>query len=71
MNVVLLMLWLTLSQLNLCRSLGMVVAMEEAMEEAVNSTEPAPSMEPVQDRKACSLRCSVRFAGSVLPARLL
>ena len=37
-----------------------------AMEEAATFTEPAPSMEPVQERKARSLRRSVRFAGSGL-----
>lgn len=41
-----------------------------AMEEAAAVTEPAPSMEPVQERKARSLRRSVRFAGSGLPVRL-
>ena len=40
------------------------------MEEAATFTEPAPSMEPVQDPKARSLRRSVRFAGSGLPVRL-
>ena len=41
-----------------------------AMEEAVTLTAPASSMEPVQERKARSLRRSVRFAGSGLPVRL-
>ena len=41
-----------------------------AMEEAATLTAPAPSTEPVQERKACSLRRSVRFAGSGLPVRL-
>ena len=41
-----------------------------AMEEAATLTAPAPSMEPVQERKARSLRRSVRFAGSGLPVRL-
>ena len=41
-----------------------------AMEEAATFTEPAPSMEPVQEQKARSLRRSLRFAGSGLPVRL-
>ena len=41
-----------------------------AMAEAATLTAPAPSMEPVQERKARSLRRSVRFAGSGLPVRL-
>ena len=41
-----------------------------AMEEAATVTAPAPSMEPVQERKARSLCRSVRFAGSGLPVRL-
>ena len=41
-----------------------------AMKEAATFTEPAPSNEPVQERKAGSLRRSVRFAGSGLPVRL-
>ena len=41
-----------------------------AMEEAATLTAPAPSMEPVQERKARSLSRSVRFAGSGLPVRL-
>ena len=36
-----------------------------AMEEAATLTAPAPSMEPVQEWKARSLRRSVHFAGSV------
>ena len=41
-----------------------------AMEEAATLTAPAPSTEPVQEWKACSLRRSVCFAGSGLPVRL-
>ena len=41
-----------------------------AMEEAATLTAPAPSMEPVKERKARFLRRSVRFAGSGLPVRL-
>ena len=41
-----------------------------AMEEAATFTEPAPSNEPVQERRARSLRRSLRFAGSGLPVRL-
>ena len=41
-----------------------------AMEEAATLTAPAPSMEPVQVRKARTLRRSVSFAGSGLPVRL-
>ena len=41
-----------------------------AMEEAAPLTVPAPSMEPIQERKARSLRRSVRFPGSGLPVRL-
>ena len=40
------------------------------MEEAATLTVPAPSMEPVQERKARSLGRSVRFAGSALPVCL-
>ena len=42
-----------------------------AMEEAVAVTEPAPSMEPVQEWKARSLRRSVRFSSSGLSVRVL
>ena len=41
-----------------------------AMEEAATFAEPAPSMEPVQERKARSLRRSVRFVGSAHPVPL-
>ena len=39
-------------------------------EGAATLTAPAPSMEPIQERKARSLRRSLRFAGSELPVRL-
>ena len=41
-----------------------------AMEEPATFTEPAPSIEPVQEQKSRSLRRSVRFAGSGLAVRL-
>ena len=41
-----------------------------AMEEAASLTAPAPSTEPVQERKGRSLGRSVHFAGSGLPVRL-
>ena len=41
-----------------------------AMEEAATLTAPALSTEPIQERKARSLRRFVRFAGSGLPVRL-
>ena len=41
-----------------------------AMEEAATLSASVPSTEPVQERKARSLRHSVRLAGSGLPVRL-
>ena len=41
-----------------------------AMEEAATFSKPAPSMKPVQERKARSLRRCFRFACSGLPVRL-
>ena len=41
-----------------------------AVEEAANFSKPAPSMKPVQERKARALRRSFRFACSGLPVRL-
>ena len=67
------MLWLTPSLIDASLSLSEdppAWAEIVAMEEAVTFTESAPSMEPVQERKACSLRRSVRFACSGLPVRL-
>ena len=40
------------------------------MAEAATLTTPAPFTEPVQERKACSLRPSVRFADCGFTVRL-
>ena len=40
------------------------------MEEAATLTAPSSSTEPVQERKARSVRRSARFAGSGLPVLL-